>query len=128
MPSQMKTLTICFFFLFSLSLLAQEKGVSPISTVGTDGTGTTFAVVVGISDYQDEGIPDLRFADKDAEAFAAFLQSTAGGNLDEDHLKVLINEKATQAQFAAALDWLWEVAGENDKAIIYFSGHGDVEK
>ena len=33
--------------------------------------GTTRAVVVGISDYQDNAIPDLRFADRDAEAFAA---------------------------------------------------------
>jgi hypothetical protein len=31
-------------------------------------------------------------------------------------------------QFAAALDWLWEVSKEGDLAIIYFSGHGDVEK
>ncbi len=37
------------------------------------GTNSTYAVVVGISDYQDEDIPDLRFADKDAEAFATFL-------------------------------------------------------
>jgi tetratricopeptide (TPR) repeat protein len=92
------------------------------------GTGETYAVVVGISDYQDENIPDLQFADKDALAFAGFLQSKAGGALDEDHLKVLINEQATVAQFAMQLDWLWEVAKENDKVIIYFSGHGDVEK
>src|SRR5210317_1675112 len=128
MKSPMKTLTICFYFFFSLTLFAQEKGVSPISTVGSVGTGTTYAVVVGISDYQDEGIPDLRFADKDAEAFAAFLRSPAGGSLDEDHLKVLINEQATVAQFAIALDWLWEVVKEDDRVIIYFSGHGDVER
>ena len=73
-------------------------------------------------------IPDLQFAHRDAEAFAGFLQSPAGGSLDEDHLKVLINEKATGAQFAMALDWLWEVVQENDRVIIYFSGHGDVEK
>lgn len=90
--------------------------------------GDTYAVVVGISDYQDEDIPDLRFADKDALEFASFLQSPAGGSLDEDHLKVLINEKATVAQFAIALDWLWEVVKEDDRAIIYFSGHGDVER
>ncbi len=91
-------------------------------------SGTTYAVVVGISDYQDEDIPDLRFADKDALAFAGFLQSPAGGELDEDHLKVLINEQATVAQFAIALDWLMEVVKENDKVLIYFSGHGDVER
>jgi Flp pilus assembly protein TadD len=90
--------------------------------------GSIYAVVVGISDYQDVDISDLKFAHKDALAFADFLNSPAGGALDDDHLKVLINEQATQAQFGAALDWLWEMAGKNDKAIIYFSGHGDVEK
>ncbi len=90
--------------------------------------GRTYAVVVGISDYQNEAIPDLRFADKDAMAFANFLRSPAGGALVKDHLKILINEQATVARFAIALDWLMEVASENDRVIIYFSGHGDVER
>ena len=127
----MKYLPIVLLIAISFALSAQtEKGATPISpsTVHRPPSTEIFAVVVGISDYQDESIPDLRFADKDALAFAGFLQSPAGGSLDEDHLQVLINEQATHAQFARALDWLWEVAGENDRAIIYFSGHGDVEK
>jgi tetratricopeptide (TPR) repeat protein len=93
-----------------------------------DAGTTTRAVVVGISDYQDKDIPDLRFADRDAEAFANFLRSSAGGSLDGDHLKLLTNSGATLGQFAAALDWLMEVTKEGDNAIVYFSGHGDVEK
>ena len=89
--------------------------------------GTTRAVVIGISDYQDEEIPDLEYAHLDAEAFAAYLQSPAGGELKEEQLKLLTDHKATTGQIAAALDWLIEVSKENDKAIIYFSGHGDVE-
>jgi tetratricopeptide (TPR) repeat protein len=92
------------------------------------GGTTTRAVVVGISDYQDKDIPDLRFADRDAEAFANFLRSPAGGSLDGDHLKLLLNSGATLGQLAAALDWLLEVTKEGDNAIVYFSGHGDVEK
>ncbi len=94
-----------------------------------EGTsGQTYAVIVGISDYQDPQIPDLRFAHRDAEAFASYLRSPAGGSLDDNDIKVLINNQATMAQFAIALDWLWENCKENDEAIIYFSGHGDVEK
>ncbi len=115
----MKKLLTITFLLGSLITFSQNLSLN---------SGETYAVVVGISDYQDEAIPDLRFADKDAEAFAAFLQSPAGGALDEGHLKVLLNEQATAAQFAIALDWLWEVVKENDKVIIYFSGHGDVER
>ena len=84
--------------------------------------GSMYAVVVGISDYQNEDIPDLHFADKDATAFAKYLKSPAGGSLTDEHLKILTNEKAT-----TALEWLVEVSKEGDKVIIYFSDHGDVE-
>ncbi|MBK7305034.1 MAG: caspase family protein [Saprospiraceae bacterium] len=105
------------------------KGATPITISNNPlATKKNYAVVVGISDCQDKDIPDLRYADKDAEAFANFLRSPAGWALDGDHLKVLTNKDATMGQFAAALDWLWEVSKEGDLAIIYFSGHGDVEK
>ncbi len=92
------------------------------------GRGEVRAVVVGISDYQDKDIPDLRFADRDAEAFANFLRSPAGGSLDGDHLKVLTNQNATAGRIAEALDGLIEQAAAGDQVIIYFSGHGDVER
>ncbi|MBK9108770.1 MAG: tetratricopeptide repeat protein [Saprospiraceae bacterium] len=125
----MKLYLILISILTNVSLYSQSKGVSQLQTVNSKLPATsTYAVVIGISDYQDGGIPDLRFADKDAEAFANYLRSSAGGKLDKDHLKVLINQQATMAQFANALDWLWEICKEGDQAIIYFSGHGDVEK
>ncbi|MBK9108769.1 MAG: tetratricopeptide repeat protein [Saprospiraceae bacterium] len=125
----MKLYLILISVLVSLSLNSQSKGIKELPTANSKlPTSSTYAVVIGISDYQDPGIPDLRFADKDAEAFANFLRSSAGGKLDNDHLKLLINSEATMAQFANALDWLWEVCKEGDQAIIYFSGHGDVEK
>lgn len=122
-----------FLFVLSIGMLgkldAQTKGASPVLTSKSSTlNSSTYAVVIGISDYQNPSIPDLRFADKDAEVFANYLRSNAGGKLDQDHLKVLINQEATMAQFANALDWLWEVCKEGDQAIIYFSGHGDVEK
>ncbi|MCB9292449.1 MAG: tetratricopeptide repeat protein [Lewinellaceae bacterium] len=89
--------------------------------------GTTRAVIIGISDYQDPGIPDLLYAHKDAQAFAAYLQSPAGGSLPDENIRLLINQQATMAAIAGELDWLVEASGENDIAIIYFAGHGDVE-
>ena len=39
------------------------KGIAPLKVVSNQSsvTSNTYAVVVGISDYQDPGIPDLRF-------------------------------------------------------------------
>ncbi len=89
--------------------------------------GDTYAVVIGISDYQDEGIPDLKYAHKDAEAFASFLQSPAGGSLDEEQIVLLTNEYATRGSVLMELYGLLEKAKPRDKVIIYFSGHSDVE-
>lgn len=98
--------------------------IEPLAKANT----VTHAVVIGISDYQDPGIPDLRFADKDAEAFATYLRSPAGGSLDEAQLTLLTNEQATAGRVAAALDALLDKVKEEEQVIIYFSGHGDVER
>lgn len=127
---------ICIWLLFISFLACAQvtppsggKGVDPVEEIINDTVvGKTYAVIVGISDYQDSGIPKLRFAHKDAEAFANFLRSEAGGKLGVDNIKIFLNQEATRGKFIMALDWLQEVAKENDKIIIYFSGHGDIDK
>ena len=124
----MRYIALLTLLLWQIFVFGQtQKGLKPIQKEESK-TNNTYAVVVGISDYQDPEISDLQFADDDALAFATYLQSSAGGKLDEDHLKILINQEATMAQFAVALDWLYEVAQKDDQVIIYFSGHGDVER
>ncbi len=113
----MKTVQLLLFCFVVFSLCGQQpssKGVSPIANSprirsGPASDKNTYAVVIGISDYQDKDIPDLRLADKDAEAFANFLRSPAGGSLDGYHLKVLTNEAAMAAQIAVSATWnsLW---------------------
>jgi uncharacterized caspase-like protein len=88
----------------------------------------TRAVVIGISDYADDRITDLKYAHRDAEAFAAWLQSPAGGSLPNDQMTLLTNGQATLGKMVAAFDWLIAKSKPGDRALIYFSGHGDVEK
>ena len=115
----MKKLIVLFFFLtfhligpFPKKLLAQN---------------TTRAVIIGISDYQDDKITDLQYSHKDAEAFADFLKSKAGGEVPDANIMMLTNEDASAAQIFRVLDWLIDESKEKDQVIIYFSGHGDVE-
>jgi len=126
----MKILLTTLALLSWATLAAQtEKSATPLTTQNSklNTQNSTRAVVVGISDYQDSGIPDLRFADRDAEAFANFLRSPGGGSLSSENLHVLINQDATAGQVIAALTWLLDESKPGDQAIIYFSGHGDVE-
>ncbi|TNE46854.1 MAG: tetratricopeptide repeat protein [Bacteroidetes bacterium] len=125
----MRTFLFPLLCLLTINLNGQiTKGVTPVAETSGDASGgTTRAVVVGISDYQDPGIPDLNYAHRDAEAFAEYLQSAAGGSLGNDQFMLLLNENATRGKLLMAFDWLIEESTEGDQAIIYFSGHGDVE-
>ncbi|MBP6811773.1 MAG: caspase family protein, partial [Saprospiraceae bacterium] len=112
------------------SSISTSKSIKPLpqSTNHQSTNHQTRAVVIGISDYQDPAIPDLRFADRDAEAFADWLRSPAGGSLPESSIHLLLDKDATTGKIIAALDGLISASKPGDVAILYFSGHGDVER
>lgn len=87
---------------------------------------TTRALVVGVSDYAQ--ISDLDYAHRDAEVFAAFLTSNTKQRVTPENIRLLTNEEATMGTFEKAMKWLVSESEVDDRAIIYFSGHGDVEK
>lgn len=87
----------------------------------------TYALVIGISGYENKDLRTLAYADKDAGLFAAYLQSKAGGSVPDSQMRVLLNEKATIAAVYNAMDWIKQQASANDVVYVYFSGHGDVE-
>lgn len=119
---------VIYFPIFLISSLFSQKGVSPLENNNNHlQSYSTYAVIVGISDYQSPQIPDLQFAHSDALAFVKWLKSAAGGFVPNENIKLLLNNKASLAQFGAALDWLLEICKPGDQAIVYFSGHGDVE-
>jgi len=85
-----------------------------------------WAVLIGISEYEhtSSAFPNLKYAHRDAERFADFLKSPAGGSFQGDHVKLLTNEAATKEAITSALfDFLKHTVRE-DLVVIYFSGHG----
>lgn len=120
---------ILFLLLCTLiKALAQDRGAIPVEdlTGSSIEKGRTYAVVIGISNYRN--IAGLKFADRDARAFADWLTSPYGGVTNIDDIKLLTNENATQTAVADALYWLLGNVKSGDKAYIYFAGHGDVER
>ncbi|MCP9236633.1 caspase family protein [Lewinella sp. JB7] len=89
--------------------------------------GSGSAVIVGISDFEDPNISDLRFADRDAEAFADFLASKQGGQLSSHRIKTLTNAGATLAAIESALSWQLSSAEAGTTAYLYLATHGDIE-
>ncbi len=132
----MKTIAAIAFFIapfwaaFSQNEpVVEQKGAKPIAASPADTARPTVrALVVGISDYANDGIKDLRFADRDAQVFHDFLRSKAGGEVPEENILLRTNKQATQGMLMDDLNFLTLSSKKGDVVIIYFSGHGDVEK
>ena len=136
----------CLLFLVAFALWAQRaprpqpgekqtRGVEPELQQPSSEPGNVFqdrgarwALVVGISSYQYlQPAAQLRFANRDAEQFADFLRSAAGGALPSDHIRLLTDGKATLAALRAALHtWLVEAARPEDIVYLFLAGHGVV--
>jgi len=91
-----------------------------------------WALVIGISDYEDPNVTDLAYARADAEAFATWLVDSG---TDPDHVFLLLDEngetaegiafrEATLSKIRAGLDWLYRMAHPEDLVFVYFAGHG----
>ena len=111
------------FFPNNITAKQTAKGAKTNAITETDMKGNTWAVIVGISKYQN--VPGLNYADKDAIAFYDYLVNKKG--IDSTHIQLLVNDKAIASDIYGALDWLNLSVKENDRVIFYFSGHGDVE-
>ena len=119
-----------FLSLSFLTILGQKEMFSQASARGAiasstreESRGTTYAVVIGISDYVS--IPKLNYADDDALLFADFL--TKQNICQQKNVHLLINEKATTANIYKELKLVTDSLKSSDLLYFYFAGHGDVE-
>jgi len=93
----------------------------------TSAQQRSFALVVGISEYQNPDIPKLNFSHRDAAFFSDYLQTRLINPLPRNQVLTLLNKEGSIAAIYEGLDWLKESCREGDTAYIYFSGHGDLE-
>ena len=112
--------------LFSASTFSQQKSGPPLPQQ-VSPAGNTYAVIVGISQYENAGIDPLDYAHRDAEVFADYLKSKPGGAVPGQNIVLLTNEKATEAAIYDALYWLVETCQKDDLVYFYFSVHGDLD-
>jgi protein O-mannosyl-transferase len=108
-----------------------EKGKEWLRIRGTEdslatsqpSTGNTWAILVGISDYQN--IKDLQFADRDAEVFYGYLNEVA--KVPKENIFLFTNQRADRKNIFNALTNIDTLAQSGDKFIFFFAGHGDIE-
>jgi len=84
-------------------------------------------VAIGINDYMNREIPDLRYALNDAQGVAEYFLDYL--SVPEDHIYVLFDEEATLRNIKNILGTeLKNKAKKEDTVIIYFAGHGAKEE
>jgi tetratricopeptide (TPR) repeat protein len=88
-----------------------------------------YALVIGVGKYKNLDSRDyLRFSESDAEAVKRVLLSMQGGNIAPQNVHELIGPQATLQNIRRELEeWLPSVAKEEDRVIVYYSGHGLVK-
>jgi len=109
--------------------VAKAQPVQPIPVPPTldRAIGEKWAVIIGISQYQDTRVPSLRYPSADAQAFYEWVISPQGGRYAPSRVKLLIDEKATGKNIKSALFVWLKQAIEEDMVMIYFAGHGSPE-
>lgn len=106
------------------TVLVDRRGLpQPTADTAKPVTGETYALVVGISNYKY--LKPLSFADHDAQLFADYLRTKAGGSIKEQNLILLKNDSAKSGDFWANLTKLSSRVKKGDRFYLYFAGHGD---
>ena len=86
------------------------------------------AILVGVSDYASERVPDLRFAAKDAMDLYETLRDRNG--VSESHMQLFVRDQADPAQWPTrgalrdAIPKFLSTLGPDDTIVFFFSGHG----
>ena len=85
--------------------------------------GNYRALVIGIDDYRDQRIADLNTAEYDARALSEILQDKYGFQVE-----MMLGSKATRSAIYRALRRLAASAKAGDSVLIYYAGHGDLDR
>lgn len=87
------------------------------------------ALVVGIGAYSHAEIAPLQFATRDARAVGKLLVHREIGRFPRDNVKLLLDRNASRDALVSRLaKWLRDTARGADLAVLYFAGHGMVQR
>ncbi len=115
---QKRLLALTTVLAISLSSQAQAAPSDPNRPIHDK-----WALIIGISKFKDNTL-NLKYSAKDAQDFADFLVKE--GNFASNHVKVLVDEKATRENILDCIGdrFLPRVTHADDLVLIYISSHG----
>ena len=99
--------------------------VAPIAAPPVESGPKTWALLVGVSQYQNSGISSLRFPAKDAQGLRAALLDPQLGGLGAKQILLLTDAQATRDGIMGAVGgFLRPNVRPGDKVVVFLAGHG----
>ncbi len=101
-------------------------GCDPSKAIETDGY-RRLALIVGVGEYQNSKIPDLKGPPNDAQRmYDLFTDVKNGYGFPKENVCLLLNEAATTEGFRQAFEksLVGRIKSVQDVAVFYFAGHG----
>ncbi|WP_062064284.1 polysaccharide deacetylase family protein [Cellvibrio sp. OA-2007] len=105
------------------SFSENSTGLPKVQAPKTEFYGTSWAVVIGINQYQSW--PKLEYAVNDAQAVAARLETKLG--FKKENIIALYDEEATSERITEVLGYQLadpNLVKENDRVFVFYAGHG----
>jgi formylglycine-generating enzyme required for sulfatase activity len=90
---------------------------------GSSKVGAYRALIIGINNYKDPKIPDLKTPLNDIKALADLLQCKYGFKVE-----TITEKQATKERIYNSLRSLSAKVKPNDSVLIYYAGHGDLDR
>ncbi|MGB2567125.1 EAL domain-containing protein [Micromonospora citrea] len=96
----------------------------PIASGGAMAPSKRQAVLIGVNQCgYDRQLPDLRYAESDAQALRAVLLDEDYGTFDDGNVTVFPGAEATSRDIKAFLREVVLTSGPSDVLLVYFAGH-----
>jgi hypothetical protein len=108
---------------------------TPVAAAQPDRRPKLYALLIGVTDYDDEELNDIHFGARDAEGMAEALERQKGGLYADVQTKIV--DFPTRADLAGkvigppnrdsvfkGLYWLKHATTDNDLVVVFLSGHG----
>ena len=113
-------------------VFGEDRGIEGAVTVTPSEGPQKYAVIVGVNGYDDPGIGDLQFAVADAQAVHSALTSAPNG-FDVNRSVLLTddmppNRQPTRSNVLKFLQAFLGLAGPEDTVLVYFAGHGTMDR
>lgn len=97
-----------------------ENAVASGEEIPEMAKGKYFALLIGISEYQSDEIPDLGNPVKDAQSLYNVLVTKY--TFEKENIRLLKNP--TNSEITLAFEDLGKILGQNDNLLIFYAGHG----